>query len=166
MMKKIVLYIFCLVFTAEADAQISIKNLRCEMLNNPLGIDVQQPRFSWQLKSSQRNVIQTSYQLIVSSSEQKLKANDGDIWNSGIINESKSILITYAGHALQSAKKYYWKVKVITNKGEAGSNENAFFSTGLLNAADWKAKWIGYDKASAWDSITTWSRLSARYLRK
>jgi alpha-L-rhamnosidase len=37
---------------------------------------------------------------------------------------------------------------------------------GLLNDNDWKGKWIGYDKASSWDSITQWSRLSARYFRK
>jgi alpha-L-rhamnosidase len=149
-----------------SSAQVTIKNLRCEMLVNPLGIDAVQPRFSWQLESKQRNVVQTSYQIIVSSSEQKLNVGDGDVWKSSIINDSKSLLISYGGTALQSATKYFWKVKVITNKGEAFSDKTAFFSTGLLNAGDWKAKWIGYDKASAWDSITQWSRLSARYLRK
>jgi len=149
-----------------SSAQVTIKNLRCEMLNNPLGIDAPQPRFSWQLQSNERNVTQTSYQIIVSSTEQKLKADNGDVWNSGTINDNKSLLINYSGKALQSATKYFWKVKVLTNKGEAIANETVFFSTGLLNAVDWKAKWIGYDKASAWDSVTTWSRLSARYLRK
>ncbi len=147
-------------------AQVTIKNLRCEMLVNPLGIDAVQPRFSWQLESEQRNVVQNSYQIIVSSSEQKLKAGDGDVWRSATTNDSRSLLISYGGRPLQSGTKYYWKVSVVTNKGAAFCNENAFFSTGLLNAGDWKAKWIGYDKPSAWDSITQWSRLSARYLRK
>lgn len=149
-----------------SSAQISIKNLRCEMLVNPLGIDAVQPRFSWQLESEKRNVVQTSYQIIVSSSEQKLKTGDGDVWKSVTINDSKSLLISYGGKPLQAATKYFWKVRVITNKGEAFGNEPAFFSTGLLKAEDWKAKWIGYDKASPWDSITAFSRLSARYLRK
>lgn len=165
-MMKIKFIIFFLFSAAVANAQVTIKNLRCEMLTNPLGIDAQQPRFSWQLESSQRNIEQLSFQIFVSSSEQKLKANDGDIWNSGVVNDSKSLLISYAGEPLQSAKKYFWKVKVITNKGEVLSKETAFFSTGLLNESDWKARWIGYDKASVWDSITQWSRLSARYLRK
>lgn len=147
-------------------AQVTIKNLRCEMLVNPLGIDMMQPRFSWQLESSKKNVVQTSFQIIVSSSEQKLNAGDGDLWKSGTINDSKSLLISYGGKPLQSATKYFWKVRVITNKGEAFTKEKAFFTTGLFKAEDWKAKWIGYDKASAWDSITQWSRLSARYLRK
>ncbi|MGF2413899.1 MAG: family 78 glycoside hydrolase catalytic domain, partial [Ferruginibacter sp.] len=149
-----------------ATAQVTIKNLRCEMLTNPLGIDALQPRFSWQLESRKKNVVQTSFQIIVSSTQQKLNAGDGDMWKSATINDSKSLLIGYEGKPLQSATKYFWKVKVITNKGEGFTNEKAFFSTGLLKAEDWKAKWIGYDKASAWDSITQWSRLSARYLRK
>jgi alpha-L-rhamnosidase len=161
---KLVVTFLCTVLFASA--QVTIKNLRCEMLTNPLGIDAIQPRFSWQLESNKKNVVQTSYQIIVSSSEQKLNAGDGDIWKSATINDSRSLLIGYGGNPLQSATKYFWKVRVITNKGEAFTNEKAFFTTGLLNAADWKAKWIGYDKASPWDSVTQWSRLSARYLRK
>ena len=37
---------------------------------------------------------------------------------------------------------------------------------GLLGVADWKAKWIGLDRAFAWDSVTKFARLSARYFRK
>jgi alpha-L-rhamnosidase len=166
-MKRSLVILFSCFFCWQAlHAQVAVKNLRCEMLNNPLGIDALQPRFSWHLESKQRNVIQTSYQLMVSSSEQKLKTGEGDIWNSGVIINDRSLLIKYAGKPLQSSKKYFWKVKVITNKGEAAEGETAFFSTGLLAPGDWKAKWIGYDKASPWDSVTQWSRLSARYLRK
>jgi alpha-L-rhamnosidase len=167
-MNKRISFTFLLVCIASVFvcAQVTITNLRCEMLKNPLGIDGTQPRFSWQLESSQRNILQTSFEILVSSTEQKLKANNADVWNSGKINDNKSLLIKYNGTALQSTKKYFWKVKVITNKGVAILNETAFFSTGILNESDWKAKWIGYNKASVWDSITQWSRLSARYLRK
>jgi alpha-L-rhamnosidase len=148
------------------NAQVTVKQLRCEMLENPLGIDATQPRFSWQLESNLQQVEQQSYQILVSSSAQKLKGNEGDMWNSGIVKDGRSLLIPYGGKALESGKKYYWKVVVNTNKGKAIHKEEGFFSTGLLNSADWKAKWIGYDRASAWDSVTQWSRLSARYLRK
>jgi alpha-L-rhamnosidase len=158
--------IFSLFFLAQQlYAQVSVTNLRCEMLTNPSGIEVRQPRLSWQLESKQRNVVQQSYQVIVSSSIQKLNANDGDVWNSGAIPSSQSAQVYYTGKALQSATTYYWKIKSVTNKGTA-TGAVAFFSTGLLNNDDWKAKWIGYDKASPWDSVTQWSRLSARYLRK
>jgi alpha-L-rhamnosidase len=165
MKQKFIILSLCL-FVQQLSAQVGIQNLRCEMLVNPLGIDIKEPRLSWQLISDQRNVQQTAYQVIVSSSIEKLNKNEGDIWNSGKQNSSQSIHVIYSGKALRSATKYFWKVKVFTNKGEASSKETAFFSTGLLNKNDWKAKWIGYDKASPWDSITQWSRLSARYLRK
>jgi alpha-L-rhamnosidase len=165
-MRKYLITIIATVAAFIATAQVKISNLRCEMLQNPLGIDVLQPRLSWQLESSQRNVVQQSYQIIVSSTEQKLKADEGDVWNSGIVSSSQSAHIVYAGIPLQSATNYFWKVNVVTGEGNAAITEKAFFSTGLLNKDDWKAKWIGYDKASAWDSITQWSRLAARYLRK
>ena len=162
--KLIILSFFFLV--QQLNAQISIQNLRCEMLVNPLGIDVKEPRLSWQLNSSQRNVQQSAYEIIVSSSKEKLLKNDGDVWVSGKLNGTRSIHIKYAGKELQSGKEYFWKVKSLTNKGEAAWSEAASWSMGLLNKNDWKAKWIGYDKASPWDSITQWSRLSARYFRK
>jgi alpha-L-rhamnosidase len=164
--KHIILLVGFLLSLQQFYAQVSVTNLRCEMLVDPLGIDIKQPRLSWQLKSDQRNVQQSAYEIIVSSSKEKLSKHDGDVWNSGKINSSQSIHIKYAGKVLQSGKEYFWKVKSFTNKGETVWSESAYWSMGLLNKSDWKAKWIGYDKASPWDSITQWSRLSARYLRK
>jgi alpha-L-rhamnosidase len=148
------------------NGQIEVRNLQCEMLVNPLGIDIKKPRLSWQLNSDQRSIQQTSYEIIVSSSKEKLSKNEGDVWSSGKINSSQSIHVEYAGKELQSRKEYFWKVKSTTNKGETVWGEPAYWSMGLLKKEEWKAKWIGYDKASPWDSITQWSRLSARYLRK
>ena len=165
-LKKIIFAGSFLVAALFSKAQVNVTNLRCEMLINPQGIDAVQPRFSWQLESSKKNVVQTSFQIIVSSTQQKLNTGEGDVWKSATINDSRSLLISYGGKPLQPATKYFWKVRISTNKGEAFANEKAFFTTGLLKAEDWKAKWIGYDKASVWDSVTQWSRLSARYLRK
>lgn len=166
MKKSCLLFMLCLPLSPLLLAQVSVKHLRCEMLVNPLGIDVKEPRFSWELSLGQRNVQQTAYEVIVSSSRAKLDKNEGDIWSSGKKQTSQSVHIVYAGKPLESGKKYFWKVRSTTNKGAASATETAFFTMGLLNAADWKAKWIGYDKGSAWDSVTQWSRLSARYLRK
>lgn len=147
-------------------AQVSINNLRCEMLVNPVGIDKTKPRLSWQIGSDQRNVQQTGYHIIVSSTKDKLEKDEGDLWNPGKINSSQSIHTAYRGKELVSRMSCYWKVKVFTNKGESAWSQPSYWSMGILNRNDWKAKWIGYDKASPWDSITQWSRLSARYFRK
>lgn len=164
-MKRLITILVLFISIQQLNAQVTVSNLRCEMLLNPQGIDVKQPRLSWQLQSNQRNVVQTSYQIFVSSNAQNLQQNKGDVWNSGKISSNQSLHVQYNGAALQPNKKYFWKVIVQTNKGQALSTQTAFFSTGLTKEL-WKAKWIGYDKASAWDSVTQWSRLSARYLRK
>ncbi|MGB0258545.1 MAG: hypothetical protein ACPGES_07840, partial [Coraliomargarita sp.] len=69
---------------------VEVENLRCEYLENPLGIDVRQPRLSWQLeaggqKSEVRGLKQTAYRLLVASSLKKLEQNQGDLWDTGIV---------------------------------------------------------------------------------
>jgi alpha-L-rhamnosidase len=143
---------------------VRIDDLRCEMLTNPQGIDVLQPRLSWQINSDVRGTEQTHYEIVVASSRQKL--GNPDIWSSGKINSNESIHVPYAGKPLTSATTYYWAVKIWTNVPGVVESEIASFSTGLLKSTDWKARWIGLDRAFAWDSVTQWSRLSARYFRK
>jgi alpha-L-rhamnosidase len=145
---------------------VFVNHLRCEQLDNPLGIDVKSPRLSWQIVSRINDTRQIAYHILVASSKELLDRNEGDIWNPGKINSSASILVPYAGKPLTSRGQYFWKVKVYTSKGETSWSQPALWSMGLLNKTDWKAKWIGYDKAAPWDSVTQWSRLSARYLRK
>jgi alpha-L-rhamnosidase len=147
-------------------AMATVDELRCERLNNPAGIDVLKPRLSWVIQSAERNIEQVAYQVLVASSPEKLAGNKADIWNSGKVRSSQSVHVPYAGKTLPGRTACYWKVKVWTNKGETGWSETAFWSMGLLQSTDWQAKWIGLDKSFAWDSVTQWSRLSARYFRK
>jgi len=164
-MKKIVT-IFSLLIWLASSAQIKLQNLRCEMLINPQGIDVATPRLSWEIVSVQRNVQQEGYQILVASTKEKLGRNEGDLWNSDTVSSDASIHVNYAGKELASRTQCFWKVKTFTNKGESDWSEPATFTIGLLDKTTWQAKWIGYDKASPWDSITQFSRLSARYFRK
>jgi alpha-L-rhamnosidase len=161
--------IFIIIFSSTINLfgqDVQIVNPRCELLVNPEGIDVLTPRFSWEIISSERGVVQTSYQIIVASSSEKLANNEGDIWNSGKIPSDNSIQVPYSGKPLISNTEYYWKYKVTSNKGGSEWSNPAAFSTGLLQSADWKAKWIGLDKIFPGDSMVMHSRLAARYLRK
>lgn len=146
---------------------IVLFHLRCETLENPVGIDVAQPRLSWEINSPEQQVMQTAYQVLVASTPDKLAKNEGDLWNSGKVESDQSIQLAYRGKALKSRQDCYWKVKVWTNKGESEWSKAAHWSMGLLRPDDWKAKWIGADTSFAWDSAhTQFSRLSARYYRK
>lgn len=146
--------------------QTEVENLRTEMRENPEGIDALSPRLSWQIKSTSRGVVQKAYQILLSSSEEKLAQNEGDLWNSGKVESEQSIHVRYEGAPLRSGMRCFWKVKVYTNHGESSWSTPAYFSMGLLNYVDWKGRWIGKDRSFPWDSETQWSRLSARYLRK
>ncbi|MBC7847920.1 MAG: glycoside hydrolase family 78 protein [Flavobacterium sp.] len=171
-MKKSFLYTFILIASlcfslAQAQNKISVTNLQCEMLNNPEGIDVVQPRLSWQIKSDVNDVKQTAYQIIVASTLENLNVNKADLWDSGKVASNESINIIYNGKKLGDRQNAFWKVTVFTNKGEIKSATTAHFSIGILTYTDWKStRWIGYEKLSKDDSISQYSRLSARYLRK
>ena len=146
-------------------AQVSLQNLRCELLQNPNGIDVLKPGLSWEISSAQRDVKQIAYHILVASTADKLTENDADVWNSGKVNTASSIYNAYAGAALKSKNKYYWKVKVWTNKGETSWSNVSDWSIGLLNYKDWEGRWIGFDRFFPSDNEKE-GRLSARYFRK
>jgi len=166
-MKKLLVLTFLVsIFLNSFGQDIQLTNLRCEMLVNPEGIDVLSPRFSWEIVSNEQEVNQTAFQLLVASSKDNLDKNNGDIWTSGLNVTNQSINIVYDGKPLISQTKYYWKVKVTTNKGKSEWSQPATWSMGLLKTSDWKAKWIGLDKSFPGDSLVMHSRLAARYLRK
>ncbi len=131
-------------------AQLKVHQLKTENLTNPIGLDVLQPYFSWQLVSDQRNTMQSAYELRVGTEPATLVKGEG-IWKSGKINSDQSIHVPYKGAALSSNKKYYWQVRVWDNNGKASAwSAVAFWQMGLLQATDWKAQWIepGYKEDS------------------
>jgi alpha-L-rhamnosidase len=125
-------------------AAATVSDLRCEYLENPLGIDTEQPRLSWVLHSSNRNQSQTAFRLLVASSQAKLNSNQGDLWDTGILHSDQSIQVRYAGAKLESHQDCFWKVRVWDDGGRASAwSQPAHWSIGLLKPEDWKAKWIG-----------------------
>ena len=124
---------------------LAVKNLRCEYAVDPLGIDVREPRLSWELQSTDRGVLQTSYEVRVAASEAEL-AKGKLIWTSGKVRSDASNQVEYAGPALESAKIYVWQVRVGDNHGHLSEwSKTSRWEMGLLDEADWKAKWITPD---------------------
>lgn len=122
--------------------QLAVYGLSCEHQQNPLGIDNTQPRLSWKLRSAQTDVVQTAYEIRVSTEPNRWSSRVA-VWQSGKVGTARSVLIPYAGDALQPGKRYYWQVRVWDNRGNAsGWSEPQWWETGLLDAEDWKAQWI------------------------
>ena len=166
---KNLLYLFIFILLSSAcgeKPQLLITDLKCEYKVNPLGIDVENPRFSWILQSEQRGVTQQARQILVSSSSTLLDENKGDIWDSQKIKSNLTSQVNYQGKPLQSNQKYFWKVITWDQQGDPYQSNSAFFTTGLMHNSDWKAKWIGLDKATGEDKPNgIHSILSARMLR-
>ncbi|HVH73248.1 MAG TPA: family 78 glycoside hydrolase catalytic domain, partial [Candidatus Dormibacteraeota bacterium] len=121
---------------------LEVKNLRCEYKSDPLGIDVRKPRLSWELVSTERGVLETSYEIRVAGSEADL-AKGKLLWDSGKQSSDASIQVEYGGPALESRRIYYWQVRVADNHGNLSEwSKTAHWEMGLLEAADWKGKWI------------------------
>ena len=167
-MKLIVRILILMLLTNSCSEKLQVKvaNLKCENKVAPLGVDIQKPRFSWISESDHRGVFQSAYQIIVASDPQKLHEDSADIWVSQKIFSEKSSQIYYEGKTLESNHKYFWKVKVWDQHGGMHNSDPTFWTTGLFHDSDWKAKWIGLDKAVGNDDPNNpHTVLSARMLR-
>ena len=166
---KIIIRIIILLLLASSCSEsyrMNVTNLRCENRVAPLGVDIQKPRFSWISESVERGVDQTAYQILVSSTLLNLNENRPDIWDSQKIASDKSNQITYEGKSLESNHKYFWKVKIWDQNGGVHTSFATFWTTGLFDESEWKAKWIGLDRAvGADDPKRPHTVLSARMLR-
>src|SRR6267154_4438039 len=134
--------VLCLGYVAVAATPLSVVNLRCEYKTNPVGIDVLQPRLSWELVSSVRATTQAAYQIRVAVSQAALASGEL-VWDSGKQSSDTSIQVPYQGPTLASGRRYYWQVEAWDNHGHvAGSSSSAYWEMGLLQPSDWHAHWI------------------------
>jgi alpha-L-rhamnosidase len=125
---------------------LAVKELRCEYRVNPLGIDVVKPRLSWIMESNQRGQMQRAYQILVADSEEQLKQNEGQLWDSGKVESEQSNQVVYEGWPMVSRMRCYWKVRVWDKDDKVSAwSKPAMWTVGLLESGDWQAKWIGYD---------------------
>ncbi|HEY9006528.1 MAG TPA: family 78 glycoside hydrolase catalytic domain, partial [Ohtaekwangia sp.] len=119
--------------------KLQLVELTTEYQHNPLGIDVTSPRFSWKLRSSLRDVLQTAYEVRVSQDD-KAKTL---VWQSGKVTSDQSVFIPYQGAPLKAKQRYRWQVRAWDNKGNASAfSEAQFFEMGLLKPENWQAHWI------------------------
>lgn len=88
------------------------------------------PTFSWMIHSSKQNTFQRKYRIIVASSKAWIDKNEGDIWDSGLVMDSSSVAVDYAGPTLKPGTLYYWKVAIVDSKGrKSGFSEAKGFIT-------------------------------------
>jgi len=155
------MFVFLLIISSMnsfSATKTEVKELICEYHINPVGIDIQKPRLSWQIASSEENLLQTAYEINVTDQTAKGKL----IWTSGKVNSAQSVNVPYQGPALKSMQRVYWQVRVWDNKGKATAwSMSSFWEMGLLEPESWKASWISIQSES-----TEKGSKPAQYFRK
>ena len=118
-------------------------DLKVNNLNTPLGVDTN-PLFSWTNKTKTVGRVQTAYQIIVASTAELAAAHTGDLWDTGKVASNENFDIPYEGMELTSRTDYYWSVCVWDETDTPSEwTKVARFGTGILEQAEWTAKWIG-----------------------
>lgn len=157
-LSRVLIFTTGLSFSAAMFAQ-SVKNLRVEYTETPLGIDVEHPRFSWQLEDKEglSGLVQTAYRIVVKDEQGKV------VWDSGKQYADTSLNIEYSGESLKPEMRYDWTVDVWAGNATWSSGKkdvkikdlksvltaDSWFETGLMTAwtngtDSWEgAQWIG-----------------------
>ena len=113
-----------------------IANITCERVRNPLLVTVQNPRFSWEIVSEEKNVFQIAYQILVHKSSGVL------VWDSGKVESQRTVDIEYKGYPLESLERYTFCIVVWDNFGNKVESKTERFETGFFKLDEWKARWI------------------------
>lgn len=137
-------------FTVSAQ-KLSVTDLQVEHQVNPLTVEPSVPRLSWKLGSTEKNTLQTAYEIRVSSDAKALGSGKGLVWK-GEKRTDRSVLVPYEGAVLKPGQRYYWQVRVKDNHGHTSAWSTVQYWQMGLKPADWKAQWIavpGKDTAAA-----------------
>ena len=169
-LKKVYLTIcisFLLLSCSTNSKLLSIEELKVEGKNNPIGLDVLEPKLSWQLKSSKNNTSQVAYRIIAAKSIEDLQQQKNILWDTKKIDSDQSQQISYKGNPLKDYADVYWKVMIWTNHADSVWSGVNHWNMAMLSDRLWNAKWIGIKTTSNSDRVEDQdTRLAARYLRK
>jgi len=152
-MNRIFLIIATMMITGaccSSPGYLQVYDLICENLTDPLGIDTTTPRFSWKLSSELNGTKQKAYQILVSADRQLLEEGKADLWDTGKVKSSASVMVPYKGKELRARSLAYWKVGVWDEKsGKPVWSDIFSFSVGLLEPGDWEGFYIGMSRDDA-----------------
>lgn len=109
-MKKIVACLCLVIAYLHLVSQTVVTETFCENLQNPIGINVADPRFTWKISSTQSSTMQIAYEVVVSKAKRK-------VWSTGKVRSDQSVFVSYGGQTLEPDTKYHWQVRIWDNHG-------------------------------------------------
>ena len=133
-------------FTGKPTTALSVDNLLCDHLQEPIAIDNTCPHFNWMNHSNRQNDAQTAYEIEIASTPKLLQRGKADIWKSGKVASSESVMVPYNGPDLQQRHIYYWRVRTWNRyDGCTGWSRIHRFGIGITDGEDFKGEYITTD---------------------
>lgn len=124
-----------------AVGELTAHRLRVDGLERPLGLGNRRPEFGWRL-AGRPGSVQAGYEIEVGTGGPAATT----LWRDRRDGSTDQVGIRYQGPELESATAYRWRVRLTDANGRPGSwSPWATFETGLLDPADWSARWVGAD---------------------
>jgi alpha-L-rhamnosidase len=129
---------------ADARSPLTPVELRADGMVDPLGVDSAPPRLSWQLQGdTSRGLRQSAWQVLVSSSADRLKSGSGDVWDSGRVESNGQLHRPYEGRPLGVAEPVFWKVRVWDGEGRVSAwSAPARWTMSALAESGRRGQWI------------------------
>ncbi|MDR2679727.1 MAG: alpha-rhamnosidase, partial [Tannerella sp.] len=127
-------------FVQAQQVQVQPVQLRCEYLVRPLGLDVRNPRLSWQLQDDRYGAVQQAYRIIVGTDSADVSRGNGAVWDKSAT--SGDMLVTYGGQPLEPFTRYFWRVEIKDMDNVLRTSGVSSFETGMMDMSNWKGYWI------------------------
>lgn len=122
--------------SSSSPALVAISNTRIDDDSGLAATGHASPRLSWALETDVPGVIQTGYEIQVSSSE----AFDGFVEQSGFVAEPRPYLAPWPAAPMGSRDVRWWRVRAHTNIGQTEWSEPCRVEASLLSPSDWIAR--------------------------
>ena len=123
------------VFAAEnALADLAIVNPTVDYQVNPTGIEETDVKFAWAMESNAIGASQLNYQIVVREGSEEGEV----VWDTGVVEDDRSVAIIYGGEALEPEARYFWDVTITDQNGStATSTGNWFEIAPTMDDATW-----------------------------
>ncbi len=126
-----------------SDAPAAPISLRSDGAVNSISTSAK-PLLTWQIPSTTRGQQPSAWQVRVASSEDALKQDKADLWDSEKTSSGESPGVRYEGKALTAGARVYWQVRWWNTDDQASAwSEVATWEVAPAIAADWQgARWM------------------------
>jgi len=140
---KLLPFLAAVLFISACSQSFEVDDPTCEMLDEPLAIDSDQPHFSWKI-DSEEPMSQYAWEIEVASTQKLLRKGEANLWKSGKVISADQIMIPYAGSPLSSKQQCWWRVRVWKNENEKSAwCKPQHLGIGILEQESFAGEYIG-----------------------